>query len=317
MSTMAINLTTGAAWSPGESQLILTAGEGSDLLGFGFPLPIIIGGKTFIATGLNGDILTIASGPSSASKYNSGTTVTVNVSGSLAQPPAISLSAAMDESFSSTQGAILYRDTALWLPLAPGTAGQVLTTQGTAANPTWTTPATGSGTIIFSCTGCAAVTNTTTSTTLFGSPTESTGSLTIAANSLNAGDVIWCPFQIQYSTTGTPTTTLGVFLGGTQIGFTQAIPTASGSSNAVIGGPFVIYVVSTGSSGSVVITGSAWSLLEPSTSSRGDFTTSLTGGGAPVTINTTISLALDFQLKWSAQSASNTATLNAFAARKN
>jgi hypothetical protein len=54
-------------------------------------------------------------------------------------------SAALDASFSSTQGAILYRGADAWLPLAPGAAGQVLTTGGPDANPTWRTPTGGSG----------------------------------------------------------------------------------------------------------------------------------------------------------------------------
>ena len=40
---------------------------------------------------------------------------------------------------SATQGTILYRDASAWLALAPGTSGQVLKTQGAAANPIWAT----------------------------------------------------------------------------------------------------------------------------------------------------------------------------------
>lgn len=49
-----------------------------------------------------------------------------------------SLSAQFDSQFSSTQGAILYRDASAWVALAPGTAGQALTTGGAAANVSWT-----------------------------------------------------------------------------------------------------------------------------------------------------------------------------------
>jgi len=38
----------------------------------------------------------------------------------------------------ATQGAVLYRSGSAWTVLAPGTAGQVLTTGGAAANPAWT-----------------------------------------------------------------------------------------------------------------------------------------------------------------------------------
>lgn len=43
----------------------------------------------------------------------------------------------IDIALSSTQGAILYRNAASWVSLAPGTNGQVLQTQGAAANPRW------------------------------------------------------------------------------------------------------------------------------------------------------------------------------------
>lgn len=45
-----------------------------------------------------------------------------------------------------THGAILYRDSAGWAALAPGTDGDVLTTHGASADPTWETPSGGSGT---------------------------------------------------------------------------------------------------------------------------------------------------------------------------
>lgn len=50
------------------------------------------------------------------------------------------------DSFSSTQGALLYRGSSTWTAIAPGTAGQVLSTGGAAANPSWTT-VTGTGTV--------------------------------------------------------------------------------------------------------------------------------------------------------------------------
>jgi hypothetical protein len=44
----------------------------------------------------------------------------------------------------SAQGAILYRNATSWVYLPAGTAGQVLTTGGTGANPSWSSPASGS-----------------------------------------------------------------------------------------------------------------------------------------------------------------------------
>ena len=59
--------------------------------------------------------------------------------------------AALD-SISSTQGSVLYRGASAWQALAPGTAGQVLTTNGAGANPSWETGGGGGGgAISFSC----------------------------------------------------------------------------------------------------------------------------------------------------------------------
>lgn len=41
------------------------------------------------------------------------------------------------DSISSTQGSILYRNATQWVALAPGTAGQFLSTNGAGANPSW------------------------------------------------------------------------------------------------------------------------------------------------------------------------------------
>jgi hypothetical protein len=53
-----------------------------------------------------------------------------------------------DVSFSGTaQGDVIYYDGAHWVNLPHGTAGQVLTTHGAAANPTWTTVTGGTGNV--------------------------------------------------------------------------------------------------------------------------------------------------------------------------
>jgi hypothetical protein len=54
-----------------------------------------------------------------------------------------SISSIFDRALSATQGAVLYRGASAWAALAPGTSGQVLTTGGAAANPSWTTAAGG------------------------------------------------------------------------------------------------------------------------------------------------------------------------------
>ena len=51
------------------------------------------------------------------------------------------LTAMLDANFSSTQGSMLYRGSTSWAALAAGSAAQVLTSNGAAANPSWQTPA--------------------------------------------------------------------------------------------------------------------------------------------------------------------------------
>lgn len=75
-------------------------------------------------------------------------TVLSNVTGGSSTPLANNLSAIID-TIGSAQGSILYRDTNAnngWSVLAPGSSGQLLTTNGAGANPAWTT-ASGTGTV--------------------------------------------------------------------------------------------------------------------------------------------------------------------------
>lgn len=59
---------------------------------------------------------------------------------------ATTLSSAMDTEFGSTQGMILYRSGSAWVALGVGSAGQLLSTGGAGANPSWIT-ASGTGTV--------------------------------------------------------------------------------------------------------------------------------------------------------------------------
>jgi hypothetical protein len=56
-----------------------------------------------------------------------------------------SMSAALDSSFGSAQGDILFRTSTTWQALAPGTSGFFLQTGGTGANPSWAAASGGSG----------------------------------------------------------------------------------------------------------------------------------------------------------------------------
>jgi hypothetical protein len=63
-------------------------------------------------------------------------TIKANLGATAAAATDVSPSAVLDE-IGSTQGQVLYRGAAGWVALAPGTAGQVLQTNGAAANPSW------------------------------------------------------------------------------------------------------------------------------------------------------------------------------------
>lgn len=70
-------------------------------------------------------------------------TLKANTSASSATPSDVTPSALLDATFGSTQGSVLYRDSAAWKVLAPGSSGQVLGSGGASANPGWVTPAGG------------------------------------------------------------------------------------------------------------------------------------------------------------------------------
>lgn len=77
-----------------------------------------------------------------------------------------SLSAALDATFSGTQGAVLYRGASGWAALGPGTSGQFLKTQGAAANPVWS--ALPGGGDMLAANNLSDLTNTTTARTNLG-----------------------------------------------------------------------------------------------------------------------------------------------------
>lgn len=98
---------------------------------------------------------------------------------------------------SAAQGAMLYRAASGWVHLAAGTSGQVLTTGGAGANPSWTTPSTTG-------TGTGTVTSVALSLppdlTVSGSPVTSTGTLSAAWANQAAAKVFAAPA----SATGAP-----------------------------------------------------------------------------------------------------------------
>jgi hypothetical protein len=99
-----------------------------------------------------------------------------NNSGGTAVPSTLTASNVLDF-IATTQGDVLYRNGTTWVALAPGTNGQVLTTGGAAANPSWSTV-----------TGTGTVTNVATSGGLTGGPIMTTGTLSLA--SIATGNVL-------------------------------------------------------------------------------------------------------------------------------
>lgn len=71
-----------------------------------------------IGAGANGSVLTTDSTQSTGLKWNT-------------------VSEILDTALGSTRGSVLYRGSTGWMVLAPGTAGQKLTTQGAGADPVW------------------------------------------------------------------------------------------------------------------------------------------------------------------------------------
>ena len=63
--------------------------------------------------------------------------VLANTSGSTGAPVATTASALLDNAAGSTQGDVLYRGASGWAALAPGSSGQVLSSGGASANPSW------------------------------------------------------------------------------------------------------------------------------------------------------------------------------------
>jgi hypothetical protein len=104
-------------------------------------------------------------------------TVLSNTTGGTATPLANSLSSIIDNSMGLTQGDVLYRNASGWVVLAPGAGGQVFTSGGAAANPSWT-----------SVSGTGTVTSIATNNGITGGTITSSG--TIALANITTGNVM-------------------------------------------------------------------------------------------------------------------------------
>jgi hypothetical protein len=252
--------------------------------------------------------------------------ILANATGATAAPQGISLSGAIDEIIDSTQGDLLYRGASVWTDLQPGTAGNPLQTGGPGANISWCPnvilPSAGPTRLLtgpwFNITGPGtAVANSTAFTSVFTGVTLKSGqSLTIPANSLQVGQVIRVSLIGTFgATASTPTLTFKLVLGSStlssQIG---TIPGAVTAGPWMIIRPIQIYVLSIGSSGTVMCDGQMQGLNSTGGSSFAlsafnNGTTAPATNGTPITLNTTVANLFDLQFEWGTASASNTIQL--------
>jgi hypothetical protein len=126
-----------------------------------------------------------------------------NISGGSSTPLANSLTSIIDTVIGATQGQVLYRSGTVWTALSPGTAGQVLTTAGAAANPSWTTV-----------TGTGTVTNVATNNGVTGGPITTTGTIGLA--SISTGNVLANTSGISAAPSATTPTSVLDVIGSTQ-----------------------------------------------------------------------------------------------------
>lgn len=131
------NISGWIALPPGTSGYYLkTQGAGADVT---WDAPVGSGTVTSVAAGsglTTGGSPITATGTVSLAAIADGT-VLGNTSGASAVPVATTVSVLLDKALGTTQGAVMYRGATGWLALAPGTTGQILTTGGAAANPSW------------------------------------------------------------------------------------------------------------------------------------------------------------------------------------
>jgi hypothetical protein len=141
------NISGWVGLAPGTSGYYLkTQGAGADVL---WDAPAGTGTVTSISAGAGistGGSAITGTGVVSLATI-SANTILANNTGSAAVPTGTTLTLIMDAVIGATQGSVAYRSASAWVALAPGTTGQILTTGGTAANPSWQNAPTTGGSI--------------------------------------------------------------------------------------------------------------------------------------------------------------------------
>lgn len=141
-------------------------------------LPVGSGGTG--ATTLTSNGVLLGNATSAVTATAAGTTGQVLAGVSASAPTFQGISAVIDN-LGSTQGQILYRNASAWVPLNPGTSGQVLQSGGAGANPSWTTVG-GTGTVT-----SVAQTFTGGLISVGGSPVTTTGTLALTVAGTSGG----------------------------------------------------------------------------------------------------------------------------------
>ena len=179
----------------------------------------------------------------------------------------------------------------------------------------------GIGGRIFRCGTCTAVANTASATSIFGSPANADGSLTIPANTLKVGDVLrWAGWGVWGCGSGTTTLTFGIYLNGVLVLQPYAAPVSFGGANTTqfwnFSVPCYLMISAVGASGSV----GGFSAVALGYNNSGTYgfsgenlAVNATLQGTPVTVATNSNALFDIKLTWSAASASNTLQVLGFA----
>lgn len=140
-----VTITATGATINGGSMLELAEGAGTIIISDGTNYVAMLGSAPSAYISSVDSNFSVSSGELKFASIASGY-VLANDTGSSGEPTGVSLSALIDEAFGNTQGGVLYRGASDWSLLAPGSSGQVLTTQGSAENPEWASVS-GSGTV--------------------------------------------------------------------------------------------------------------------------------------------------------------------------
>ena len=162
---------TNVTMTLGGSPSTALVNAASIALGWSGTLAVSRGGIGVGTLAANGVLL--GNGTSAVGATAVGATGQLLAGNTAAAPTWQGVSAVIDN-LGSTQGQILYRNASAWVPLSPGTLGQLLQTNGAGANPSWETVA-GSGTVT-----SVQASGGTTGLSFSGGPITASGTLTLA-----------------------------------------------------------------------------------------------------------------------------------------